>query len=188
MMRIIVATDIHGINDRLRALFQDFGDDIKFLSPWETEGCPFKTEQEAVTAFHAENGLMAYQQKIAEASGSAPVLLIGFSVGAASMWLYAASENCHPDSYAQLIYGSRIRDYLSIVPRCKTSLIFAERESSFNPTTLAAKLASTQVECSVIKETHHGFMNPHSPHFDEALTQQQLAHIKSILMQDKKHD
>jgi dienelactone hydrolase len=181
-MQIIVATDIHGINDDLKALFQDVGNQIKFLSPWHTDGHPFDTEQEAVAAFHAGNGLVTYQQKIAEAAGTTPALLIGFSVGATSIWLHTASEKCHPESYAHLIYGSRIRDYLSLVPRCKTSLFFAEHESSFQPETVATKLMHTQVECSIIKETYHGFMNPHSPHFDEALTRQQLMHMKSFLM------
>ncbi|MBC3875900.1 dienelactone hydrolase family protein [Undibacterium flavidum] len=187
-MQTLVATDIHGINNDLKALFQDNDGEIRFLSPWNLDGCPFETEQEAVAAFHAKNGLTTYQQKIAEAAGSTPCLLIGFSVGATSMWLHTASENCHPDSYAQLIYGSRIRDYLSLVPRCPTSLIFAEHESSFRPETVAAKMIHTQVECTIIKDTHHGFMNPHSPHFNEAHTRGQLTQIKSFLTRYNKRD
>ncbi len=187
-MQIIVATDIHGINDSLKAMFEDFNNEIKFLWPWNTDKCPYKTEQEAVAAFHSQNGLVTYQQKIAEAAGSKPSFLIGFSVGATSMWLYAASENCHPDSHAQLIYGSRIRDYLSIVPRCKASLIFAEHESSFRPESVATKMMNTPVACTIIKNTRHGFMNPHSPHYDEALTRQQLAQMKSHLIRNNKHD
>jgi len=187
-MQILVATDIHGINDQLKALFQEFGQAIQFLSPWTRDECAYETESEAVAAFHSQNGLVTYQQKIAEAAGSKPSFLIGFSVGATSMWLYAASEKCHPDSHAQLIYGSRIRDYLSIVPRCKTSLIFAEHESSFQPESIAAKMMNTPVACTIIKNTRHGFMNPHSPHYDEALTRQQLAQMKSHLMRNNKHD
>lgn len=187
-MQILVATDIHGINDQLKALFQEFGQAIQFLSPWDTDKCPYKTEQEAVAAFHSQNGLVTYQQKIAEAAGITPCFLIGFSVGATSMWLYTVSENCHPDSHAQLIYGSRIRDYLSIVPRCKTSLIFAEHESSFQPESVATKMMNTPVACTIIKNTRHGFMNPHSPHYDEALTRQQLAQMKTHLMRYNKHD
>jgi dienelactone hydrolase len=181
-MQIIVATDIHGINDDLKALFQDFGNEIKFLSPWNKDACPYDTEQEAAAAFHAKNGLATYQQKIAETVGQSPALLIGFSVGASSLWLHTASKNCHPTSYAQLFYGSRIRDHISLTPRCKTSLIFAEHESAFQPATLAGKIEGNNVECSIIKDTHHGFMNPRSPHFNETLAQQLLAQMKSSLM------
>ncbi|MFZ6800454.1 hypothetical protein [Undibacterium sp. Di24W] len=187
-MQIIVASDIHGINDDLKALFHDYGDEIKFLSPWNKDVCPYNTEQEAVTVFHAKNGLVTYQQKIAEAVGQSPALLIGFSVGASSLWLHIASQNCHPASYAQLFYGSRIRDHVSFIPRCKTSLIFAEHESSFEPKKLATELVSSQVDCSIIQESHHGFMNPRSSHFNETLTRQLLAQLKSSLSRYNKDD
>jgi dienelactone hydrolase len=187
-MQIIVASDIHGINDDLKALFHDFGNEIKFLSPWDKDACPYDTEQEAVSAFHTKNGLVTYQQKIAEAVGQSPALLIGFSVGASSLWLHIASQHCHPTSYAQLFYGSRIRDHVSLVPSCKTSLVFAEHESSFEPKKLATELVSSQVDCSIIQETHHGFMNPRSPHFNEKLTLQLLAQLKSTLRHCNKDD
>nr|WP_314858451.1 hypothetical protein [uncultured Undibacterium sp.] len=166
-MQIIVATDIHGINDDLKALFQDFGNEIKFLSPWNKDTYPHDTEQEAVAAFHADNGLTTYQQKIAETAGQQPALLIGFSVGASSLWLHTASKNCHPASYAQLFYGSRIRDHVSLTPLCKTSLTFAEYESAFQPATLASKIIGSNVEFTIIKDTHHGFMNPRSQHLHD---------------------
>ncbi len=181
-MQIIVATDIHGINNDLQALFQNFGDEIKFLSPWETDGCPYETEQEALSAFHATNGLVTYQQKIAETAGQQPALLIGFSVGASSLWQHTASKNCHPSSYAQLFYGSRIRDHVSLTPRCKTSLIFAEHESAFQPATLASKIMGSNIEFSIIEDTHHGFMNPRSPRFNAPLTRQLLTQVKSSFM------
>lgn len=182
-MKIVVATDIHGITDQIRVLFQNFGADIQFLSPWDGDGCPYETEQEAVTAFHAEHGLIAYQQKIAHAAGDVATFFIGFSVGASSLWLHTASEYCHPNSQAHLYYGSRIRDHLSIIPRCPTSLIFAEHESSFHPSSIAAHLHNTAVTCKIIQATRHGFMNPHTRNFDPAQTQQQLAQMQALYRQ-----
>lgn len=180
-MQIIVATDIHGITDQVRALFQDFDTDIQFLSPWDGDGCPYETEQEAVTAFHANNGLGAYQQKIANAAGDVPTFFIGFSVGASSLWLHSASQHCHADSQAQLYYGSRIRDHLNLIPRCQTALIFAEHETSFQPTSIAAHLMDTDVECTIIQGARHGFMNPCSDNFDATIAQQELMQLKARL-------
>lgn len=179
-MQIIIATDIHGINDELRSLFKNLSEQIQFLSPWDGDGRPYETEQEAVAAFHADNGLSAYQQKIANAAGNVPTFFIGFSVGASSLWLYTGSERCHPNSRAQLYYGSRIRDHLALTPRCATSLIFAEHEVSFQPASIAKRLHDTAVKCTIIQGARHGFMNPHSSNFEAAIARQEMMRMKEI--------
>lgn len=180
-MQIIIATDIHGVTDGVRALFENFDQHpLRFLSPWDSDENPYPTEQEAVKAFHAEQGLLRYQQKIAKVAGDAPALLIGFSVGASALWQYASSEECHRDSRAVMYYGSRIRDHLSLAPRCKSSLIFAEHESAFQPHRIVDQLTNSSTDCAVIAGTRHGFMNPHSPHFDSSLTHQQLAYLRVV--------
>ncbi len=179
-MKIIIATDIHGINDELRVLFQDLGKEIKFLSPWPGEGSPYDNEQEAVAAFQAANGLEKYQQQIAQEAGNEPAILIGFSVGATALWLHATSDQCHPQNHALLYYGSRIRDNQDRIPRCQTKVIFAEHEASFQPADIIANIARPHVNCSIIAGTRHGFMNPHSPNFREDLAQQELATIRGL--------
>ncbi len=176
-MKIIIATDIHGVNQQLRALFQDFGEEITFLSPWHGEGSPYDKEQEAVAAFQADRGMEKYQQQIAKEAGNAPAILIGFSVGATALWLYTASAQCHPQSRAYFYYGSRIRDHQTNIPRCPGKVIFAEHEASFQPTDIIANITHVHVECSIIAGTNHGFMNPRSPNFREDLARQELAKI-----------
>ena len=156
-MKIIIATDIHGINDELRALFQDLGQEIKFLSPWPGEGSPYDNEQEAVAAFQAANGLEKYQQQIAKETDNAPAILIGFSVGATALWLHSSSQLCHPQSRAHLYY-----------------------EASFQPANIIANLTHPHVNCTIIAGTRHGFMNPHSPNFREDLAQQEVATIRRL--------
>lgn len=180
-MQIIIATDIHGVTDGVRALFENFDQHpLRFLSPWDRDENPYPTEQEAVKAFHAEQGLLRYQQKIAKVAGGAPALLIGFSVGASALWHYASSDECHGDSRAVMYYGSRIRDHLTLVPRCKSSLIFAEHESAFAPHLIVDQLRSMDRDCTLIAGTAHGFMNPHSPHFDSQETRRQLDYLRAI--------
>jgi dienelactone hydrolase len=175
---IIIATDIHGTSDALRSQWRSLGADITWVSPWEGDGCPHPTEEAAVQAFHAQNGLQAHADKIAQTVDQRPVMLIGFSVGATSLWLYAGSPGCHPQSRAMLYYGSRIRDHLKVKPRCPVSLVFAEHEASFEPANLVVQLQQAGVEASIIPNTLHGFMSPSARHHQAEQVQAQMALLK----------
>jgi dienelactone hydrolase len=172
-MRIIVASDIHGIHDQLRAQLAVLGEPI-IVSPWPGEGRPYATEQDAASAFHQQDGPSSYEQKIAEAVNGEAALLIGFSVGATSLWRYVAGSQCSTNSRAFLYYGSRIRDYLTLVPRCPTSVFFAEHEPSFHPESVAISVRESGALCSVISGTRHGFMSPTSSHYRPDLAQEHL--------------
>lgn len=180
-MKIIIATDIHGINQQLRTLFHDFGNEVTFLSPWHGDGSPYDNEQEAVAAFQADHGMEKYQQQIAKEAGNAPAILIGFSVGATALWRHIASEQCHSQSRAYLYYGSRIRDHQTSIPRCQTRVIFAEHEASFQPANIIANITHPNVECSIIAGTHHGFMNPLSPNFNEDLARREVDYLRTLV-------
>ncbi len=178
-MRIIVASDIHGVNDKLRAQFAILGQPI-IVSPWPGDGRPFATEQNAVDAFYRQDGLAAYEKKIAEAANGEAALLVGFSVGATSLWRYVASLKCNTKSRAVLYYGSRIRDYPELRPRCATSVIFASHEPSFDPQSLALSIRNSGTQCSVIDGTQHGFMNPCSTHYRADIAQEHLSMLLCI--------
>jgi hypothetical protein len=181
-MRTLIATDIHGLTPALRRLFAPLGDDLVFLSPWDGEGCPHASEAEAAQAFHAQEGLRHYQEKIARAARGEAALLVGLSVGATSLWRYVASAACPASSRAVLYYGSRIREYRTLVPRCPTELVFAAHEVSFDPQVLAAELQGQVAACSVVAETTHGFLNPGSPHFRPELAAQAIEHLRRRLV------
>lgn len=180
-MNIIIATDIHGINDQLRHLFHTLGDELIFLSPWDSVSSPYSNEQEAVAAFQADHGLEKYQQKIAQQAGKSPALLIGFSVGATALWRHIASDHYHPQSQAYLYYGSRIRDHQNLIPRCQTKVIFAEHEASFKPADILANITHPHVACSIISDTRHGFMNPHSANFREELARREVDYLRTLV-------
>lgn len=142
--------------------------DALFLSPWETELCPFADEQEAASVFISQNGIASYARKIALAADGKPAFIVGFSVGASAAWLHSASEYSNPESTAMLFYGSRIRDYLSLVPRFGITAIFAETESSFQPQQIVSNIVRDKVHAYVEPGTFHGFMNPNSANFAPA--------------------
>ena len=167
-MRIIVATDIHGISPQFRSMIEPIVGEAVFLSPWDTETCPYADEHEAVSAFISQNGIERYAAKISATANDEPAYIVGFSVGASAAWLYSASGNCNPQSAAMLFYGSRIRDYSSLVPRITVTAVFAEREPSFSPEQLSRTIAGDNVRTSVEPGTAHGFMNPLSANFAPA--------------------
>lgn len=177
-MKVIVASDIHGVHDQLRQQLAALGQPI-IISPWPGEGRPHATEQDAVAAFHLHDGLTSYEQKIAAAADGEPVMLIGFSVGATSAWRYVASPHCNPNSRAILYDGSRIRDHVALVPRCPATLFFAEHEASFNPEAVAESVRKPGVHCTVVSGTHHGFMNPASKNFRPDIAQE---HVNMLVL------
>lgn len=168
-MRTIVASDIHGVTAELRSMIETVIRDAIFLSPWDTDTCPFADEQEAAAVFISQNGIESYAEKISAAANHEPAYIIGFSVGASAAWLHSASDNCNPDSAATLFYGSRIRDYLSLTPKFGITTVFAEMESSFSPREIVDSVARDNVRAFIEPGTVHGFMNPRSVSFSPAL-------------------
>jgi dienelactone hydrolase len=177
--RLLVAADIYGITPALRALTAALGAKTEWLSPWEGEGSPHATEQASHSAFVAGPGLDAYAERIALAAAGEPVTLVGFSVGATAGWLFAAGQHCAPESRLVLFYGSRIRHYLDLRPRCRVEAIFAEHEAAFDPQAVAAAIASETVRTVVVPGAAHGFMNALSPGYDAALAGRQLAALRT---------
>jgi len=161
----IIATDIHGVTAELRSMIEPFISGAIFLSPWDTETCPFTNEHEAVSAFISKNGIESYAEKISATANHEPAFIVGFSVGASAAWLHSASINCNPNSAATLFYGSRIRDYSSLVPKINITAIFAETEPSFSPDQIARVIARDNVRTFIEPGTFHGFMNPRSANF-----------------------
>ena len=179
-MRTIVATDIHGVTTEIRSLIAPIASEAIYVSPWDTEACPFANEPEAVAAFICQHGFASYAAKIAAAGGQDPAYIIGFSVGATAAWLYSASGICNPQSKASLFYGSRIRDYCSLLPKCNITAIFAEIEPSFSPQQFIGNIASEQVCALVEPGTSHGFMNPRSANF---APKQCSAHLSKLAVE-----
>ncbi|MBV8123323.1 MAG: hypothetical protein JO370_04485 [Paucibacter sp.] len=163
-MRIVVASDIHGVHDQLRSQLAILGQPT-IVSPWPGEGHSFASEKDAATEFHLRDGLASHEQKIAEAVNGENAVLIGFSVGATSLWRYVSSIRCNPKSRAILYYGSRIRDCVELVPRCPTTVFLAEHEPSFDPKSVVASIRKSGAICSIIAGTGHGFMSSTSKHY-----------------------
>ena len=69
-------------------------------------------------------------------------------------------------------YGSRIRDYMSITPKCPVLLIFPSEEKSFNVEEIVDYLGKWNIDVHILSGKH-GFSDPFSKNyciqsFDEA--------------------
>lgn len=93
------------------------------------------------------------------------IVLLGFSVGATAAWICSEKENTADKVIGY--YGSRIRDYQTITPRCPTLLIFAKEEKSFNVSELTSVLEEKKSVNVSVLDGKHGFSDPFSKNFNE---------------------
>lgn len=170
-MNIVIATDLYGITEPLRAICSQLleGYSLSFLSPWSTDTHSYADEKTAHQAFMQSDGFNSYRAKITQtlnALADAPVMLIGFSVGATAGWLYACDPAVRADAMCWLFYGSRIRDYADQTVRvARINTIWAQYEDSFDPADLSRTLMGRGILAEVVAGTTHGFMNPNSTHY-----------------------
>lgn len=105
------------------------------------------------------------------------VFVIGFSVGATIAWRCCESAEC--DGII-CCYGSRIRDYLSLQPRCPALLLFAEHDSFDVENIITQLLQKSNVELYKL-HADHGFMDQYSNYFSREQAQLSEEYIKSFL-------
>ena len=107
------------------------------------------------------------------------VFLLGFSIGATIAWLCSGEEPICEGIIGY--YGSKIRDYINIIPKCPTLLIFASEEKSFDVMELACIL-----EKKINVEIHmlygkHGFSDPFSQKYYEKSDKDAVKLVDSFL-------
>lgn len=106
------------------------------------------------------------------------VFIIGFSVGATIAW--RCCENLKCDGII-CCYGSRIRDFLLLQPRCPVLLLFAEQDS-FNVDSVIKNLkGKSNVEIYKLKACH-GFMDQYSECFNKEQAQISKVYINEFFL------
>lgn len=90
------------------------------------------------------------------------VYVIGYSVGATLAWLCCENSNCRG---IVAYYGSRIRDYLYLQPKCPVLLIFAEKDC-FDVVSVSEVLRSVPNIKILNCPAEHGFMDCYSLYYD----------------------
>lgn len=168
---IIVVHEIYGINRHMKnfcQLLSAKGFDVICPHLLKREA-PFEYSQEEVAYRHfMENiGFTNASDQIKSVlldikDKYEKIFIVGFSVGATIAWL--CSEVDGLDGMVGY-YGSRIRNYLKIIPSCPTLLFFPEREPSFNVEELIFCFKEKNIEIYKFNG-QHGFSDPYSPKYN----------------------
>lgn len=180
LMSIIIVADIFGRTPALIKLAAQLGaSDI--IDPYAGKFIEFNSEADAYVFFTESIGLDDYcallSNKIQSLNSQAT--LVGFSVGAAAIWML--SQRISPDKIKKAIcyYGSQIRNFTNIVPNFDIDLLFPKQESHFNVSLLIASLAKIKNVNITKLDYFHGFMNYYSTNYDAAGYKEQVKFLCS---------
>ncbi|MBT2724987.1 MULTISPECIES: dienelactone hydrolase family protein [unclassified Bacillus (in: firmicutes)] len=168
---IIVIHEIYGINQHITDLCELLSEQYFDVI------CPNLLEQEIPFSYSQEekayrnfidnvafiNALYKVKNILSDIKDEySKIFVIGFSVGATVAWM------CSEEEYVDGIvgyYGSRIRDFVNISPKCSTLLFFPEVEKSFNVDELISTLDKQNIDIHICKG-EHGFSDPYSPKYN----------------------
>jgi len=167
---MIVIHEIYGINDHIKgvceSLFQH-GYDVICPNLIEQEK-PFTYLEENIAYRHFINNIgfdkateMIHSLLSEVKDNYSKVFIVGFSVGATIAWLCSNHESING---VVGYYGSRIRDYLGLVPPCPTLLFFPQEEKSFDVDSLITILEGKSINTYKFNGLH-GFSNPFSSNY-----------------------
>ena len=168
---IIVLHEIYGINQHIQMVCEKFsmnGYDI--ICPnliHLTQPFNYDLQEEAYQHFMNNIGFDSAVQQVKQVIVQAKkqyrnIYLLGYSVGATIAWLCSGEENMCNAIIGY--YGSRIRDYMNITPKCPVLLIFPIEENSFNVEELVNSLENRNVNVYMLNGKH-GFSNPFSKNY-----------------------
>ena len=168
--KVFILHEIYGINAFIKMqakAYENSSTKVECISLYpENKTFTYDQEQEAYVYFINNVGfdapLKLLTHKLLEAKKQyEEVVLIGYSVGATLAWRLASL----PLHRVICVYGSRIRQYLDIVPVCPTLVIFPSYESSFNVHEI--KEALEQLPAVETKQFIglHGFMDCNNPNY-----------------------
>lgn len=170
---IIVLHEIYGINLHIETVCEKFSEGgYDIICPnLIYRSHPFNYDQQEEAYQHFINNIgfdLAFQQVkkliIQAKTQYSHVFLLGYSIGATIAWMCSDEESMCDGIIGY--YGSRIRDFKDIIPKCPTLLIFSNEEKSFNVNQLADILKKKNVDIHILSGKH-GFSDPFSKNYFE---------------------
>lgn len=168
--KIFILHEIYGVNDFIKkqaATYSNASTTVECISLYsENTVFTYEQEQEAYEYFINEVGFDAPLKKLTPKILDAKthfdeVLLIGFSVGATLAWRLSTL----PLQGIVCVYGSRIRQYLEVIPSCPTLVILPSHEKSFDVLELKKTLDTLPAVHTKQYNGQHGFMDYYNPNY-----------------------
>ncbi|MDV2686429.1 dienelactone hydrolase family protein [Alkalihalophilus lindianensis] len=173
---IIVIHEIYGINQHMKIFCEFLSEqnfDVFCPNLYERD-TPFDYSQEEVAYHHFmenvgfENALHKIKDVLSDIKNEyKKIYVIGFSVGATIAWLCSEDESV--DGVVGY-YGSRIRNYVAILPKSPIMLFFPQEEKSFNVDELISTLDKKNIKIYKFSG-QHGFSDPYSSKYNEKSAQ-----------------
>lgn len=169
---IIVLHEIYGINQHIKKVCEYYmmaGFDVVCPNLLKLKkSFDYVQEEEAYQYFMEKVGFSLASQEVRKLilqlkTKYKHIFILGFSIGATIAWL-CSDEDLKFDGIIGY-YGSRIRDYLYITPKCKTLLIFPSREKSFKVNDLICTLDKKANVSVHMLYGSHGFSDPFSKNY-----------------------
>ncbi len=170
---IFVLNEIYGMNKHIQKVckkFSEKGYDV--VCPDLTmakQTFDYDQEEEAYRHFMEGTGFESAAEKVEKLITKAKlqyeyVILAGYSIGATVAWI-CSSKNDICDGIIGF-YGSRIRDYIELTPKCPALLFFPKEEKSFDVHNLSTSLKKADADIHIL-EGSHGFCDPFGAHYCE---------------------
>ncbi|MNS12847.1 Carboxymethylenebutenolidase [compost metagenome] len=168
---VIILHEIYGVNNHIHhyeKLLSMLGYEVLCPNLLHRDPFPYEREDEAYDYFMQSISFEKAAQEVSQLvedyrSRYERIFLVGFSVGTTVAWM--CSGEAEVDGVVGF-YGSRIRSYVGVEPRCQVQLIFSSQEKSLNVEELATGLSEKRGTGIQIVEGRHGFMNPFHPAYD----------------------
>lgn len=174
-MVVIVLHEIYGINEHIKGVCEQFSNSgydvvcpnlLKIEQPYN-----YLQADEAYSYFKENVGFTMGSNQVKEIISQSrtnykKIYVLGYSVGATIAWLCSGNDVKADGVIA--FYGSRIRDYMRIDPRCPTLLIMADQEKSINIKEILPDLQRKEKVQVHVLAGKHGFADPYTKNFNEA--------------------
>ncbi|WP_455717386.1 dienelactone hydrolase family protein [Anaerosporobacter sp.] len=184
---LIVLHEIYGVNKFIEDICMQYvGEDFDIYSPnlLNKECYSYEQATEAYVNFVNEIGFQIYERintfiNILKEKYE-KVFILGFSVGATIAWRCSVNDNCDG---VIACYGSRIRDYLEVRPRCQVLLLFVKQDS-FDVDAIIKKLSKINMVSYKKLNAYHGFMDTYSAHYDDEQARRGHSYIKEFLVEN----
>ncbi|MET4561177.1 dienelactone hydrolase [Lysinibacillus parviboronicapiens] len=184
--KVFILHEIYGVNNFIRQqalAFMDEHTDVECIHLYsDKKSFSYAQEKEAYLYFTNEIGFDAPLEILVKKLRAAlqqyeKVIVIGFSVGATIAWRLSTL----PLYRVVCVYGSRIRQFLNLQPKCPTLILLPSQEESFNIQDLRHALNHKQFVQTIQFPGKHGFMDRHNTSFHHESAMQAQTYIKNFL-------
>lgn len=165
---IVILHEIYGINDFMLdqiKYYEQKGFTVYSPNLLNRASFSYQEAEQAYEYYYAhyseiKNFTFNYIKKISQLHET--VYLLGFSVGGTLAWLCSDEMEC---AGVIACYGSRIRDHLQIMPKCRTLLLFSQ-EPAFSIEKTVRKLEGKQHTAVHLFTAKHGFLDSYSANYN----------------------